>query len=429
MEWDINLQTNETPPRIIYMKFLTKINRNYLLLFSAIIIVLSFSGYFILKTIILKNTKENLLSQAALIEKQIAETDHIPELKPLIEVVQVSGHPVSHLEFREVLIFNKEENETESFTEYSNIIKVNNAYYLVKIREASIESEDLAVSIAVTIFMLLLAVFAISYIISKRLNKTTWNIFEHNLKQIEDFDFRENKKFLLRSSNIDEFDRLNMVVNNLTHKLKKDFLALKEFTENASHEIQSPLAIASLNLEEILQQELNEESFRKVVTAINAVKRLSVLNQNLLLLTKIENNQFAANDFIVLNELIKSKIDEFEPLFKERNIKVNFISQSAFRVKMNLYLAEILLNNLLSNAVNHNIKNGHINIKADQNGIAICNTGSANELDDETIFNRFVKGNSASHGLGLAIAKQICDSHHLQIHYTKNELHCFTITD
>ncbi len=412
----------------LLMKFLTKINRNYLLLFSAIIIVLSFSGYFILKKIILKSTKENLLSQAALIEKQIAETDHIPELKPLIEVVQASGHPVSHLEFREVLIFNKEENETESFTEYSNIIKVNNAYYLVKIREASIESEDLAVSIAVTIFTLLLAVFAISYIISKRLNKTTWNIFEHNLKQIEDFDFRENKEFLLRSSNIDEFDRLNMVVNNLTHKLKKDFLALKEFAENASHEIQSPLAIASLNLEEILQQELNEESFRKVVTAINAVKRLSVLNQNLLLLTKIENNQFAANDFIVLNELIKSKIYEFEPLFKERNIKVNFISQSAFRVKMNLYLAEILLNNLLSNAVNHNIKNGHINIKADQDEIAICNTGSANELDDETIFNRFVKGNSASHGLGLAIVKRICDSHHLQIHYTKSELHCFTIT-
>ena len=139
------------------MRFLTKINRNYLLLFSAILIVLSFSGYFILKTIILNSTKENLMSQEALIERQIAETNQIPELKPLIEVVQVSGQPVGHLEFREVIIFNQEENEREDFTEYSNIIKVNNTYYLIKIREASIESEDLALSIAITIFILFLA--------------------------------------------------------------------------------------------------------------------------------------------------------------------------------------------------------------------------------------------------------------------------------
>jgi len=409
------------------MKFLTKINRNYLLLFSAILIVLSFSGYFILKTIILKNTKENLISQEALIEKQIAETNRIPELKPLIEVVQVSGQPVGHLEFKDVRIFNRNENEPEDFTEYSNIIKVNDSYYLIKIREASIESEDLAISIAVTIFILLLGAFIISYIITRRLNKTIWSIFESNLKEIENFDLREHKELQLRSSNIEEFDRLNIVINNLMAKLKKDFLSLKEFTENASHEIQSPLAIASLNLEEILQLKLDEESFRKVVTAINAVKRLSALNQNLLLLTKIENNQFAASDFTSFNELIKIKIQEFDLLFKEKDLRISFISKSDFRVKMNMHLAGILLNNLMSNAVNHNINNGSITVTAEQNEIKFCNTGDANELNDETIFNRFVKGNSKSHGLGLAIVKQICESHDLEISYHKNEQHCFVI--
>jgi len=187
------------------------------------------------------------------------------------------------------------------------------------------------------------------------------------------------------------------------------------------------LAIASLNLEEILQLKLDEESFRKVVTAINAVKRLSALNQNLLLLTKIENNQFEASDFISFNKLIKIKIQEFELLFKEKNIQVSFISKSDFRVKMNIHLAGILINNLLSNAVNHNIDNGSISIIAEQNEIKFCNTGDANELTDETIFNRFVKGNSKSHGLGLAIVKQICDTHDLDIHYSKNEYHCFTL--
>ena len=409
------------------MKFLTKINRNYLFLFSTILLVLSVTGYFVLKTIILQNTKENLLSQETLIVKQISETGSIPNLKPLIEITQVNAKSVNQPVFNEISIFNVTENEPELFTEYSNTIKVNDKYYSVKIREASVESEDLAVSIAVSIFSLLLAAFAISYFITKRLNKTTWNIFEQNLKAIEAFDFREHKSLKLLPSGIDEFDRLNTVVNNLTAKLKKDFVTLKEFTENASHEIQTPLTIASLKLEEILQQELTEESFRKVVTAINAVKRLSALNQNLLLLTKIENDQFDATDVIQFNDLIQHKIDEFKPLLKDRNIKVNFTSQSGFSVKMNHHLAGILINNLLSNAVNHNIGNGDINITINQDKVSICNTGLYKALNDETIFNRFVKGNSASHGLGLAIVKQICDSHHLQIQYNYNELHCFTI--
>jgi signal transduction histidine kinase len=146
-----------------------------------------------------------------------------------------------------------------------------------------------------------------------------------------------------------------------------------------------------------------------------------------LLLTKIENNQFAANEFISLNDLIERKVQEFRPLLTNRGIRVNFTSGAAFKVKINLHLAEILLNNLLSNAVNHNIESGEINITINQDKVSICNTGLNMALDDKTIFNRFVKGNSASHGLGLAIVKQICDSHHLQIKYAYNELHCFAI--
>jgi len=331
-------------------------------------------------------------------------------------------------QFKEVILFNAKEDEEEVYIEYSDIIQVNNICYQVKIREATVESEDLAISIAVVVFTLLLIAFGITYFITKRLNKTIWHRFEYNLKEIENFNFRENKSIQLRSSNIDEFDRLNLVVNNLTDKLKKDFLSLKEFTENASHEIQSPLAIASLNLEETLQQDLSEEAFKKVVTAINAIQRLTVLNQSLLLLTKIENNQFAANDFIILNGLMENKIQEFGPLFREKNIQTEFLSQSGFRVKMNQHLAGILINNLLSNAVNHNVNNGFIRITADQNKITICNTGIPNELTDETVFNRFVKGNPKSYGLGLAIVKQICDTHQLEIHYSKDEFHCFTIS-
>ncbi len=410
------------------MKFLTKINRNYLILFSAVLVLLSISGYFVLKTILKENTKEELLAKAILVEKQIAETGELPNMKPLVEVTEVNFQSDNHPKFRKKKVFNKAEKEQETFVEYSTVIHVNNKYYCVELREAYVESEDLAASIALSLFILLLATFSISYVITKKLNKTTWTVFEQNLKAIEDFNFQSNKTLRLSPSGIEEFDRLNVVVNNLTDKLKRDFQALKEFTENASHEIQTPLAIASINLEEILQQELNEESFRKVVTAINSLKRLSALNQNLLLLTKIENNQFEAGEFIVFNELFERKIQEFEPLCKAKNVQITFESKYDFTLKMNAHLAGILLNNLLSNAINHNVTNGSISISVSEQQISICNTGASNELTDDTIFNRFAKGNSKSQGLGLAIVKQICQTHQLEIHYTKNESHCFTIS-
>jgi signal transduction histidine kinase len=410
------------------MKFLIKINRNYLFLFSTILLVLSISGYFVLKTIILQNTKENLLAQETLIVKQISGTGIIPNLKPLIEITTTSAQSFNHPEFREVSIFNNVENEAELFVEYTNVVKINEKFYTINLREASVESEDLAFSIAAFIFVLLTAAFSVSYFITKRLNKTIWNIFEHNLRVIEDFDIRENKILQLRISGIDEFDRLNAVVYKLTGKLKKEFIALKEFTENASHEFQTPLAIASLNLEEILQQELNEESFRKVVTAIQALKRLSLLNQNLLLLTKIENDQFTSGEFIVINEIILRKVQEFEPLLNEKGIKIDVQNQSDFLVQMKIQLVEILINNLISNAVNHNIVNGFIAILIEKDEFKICNSGSQNQLNNETIFQRFIKGNSKSPGLGLAIVKQICNSHQLEIKYSKSDVHCFTIS-
>src|SRR5665811_2179915 len=110
------------------MKFLTKINRNYLVLFSAALVLLSFSGYSILKTILKENTEEKLLSEATLVKIQITETGHLPNLKPLVEVVEVSTQAVSLPKFSEEIIFNSTENELEAFIEYSNIIKVNNKY-------------------------------------------------------------------------------------------------------------------------------------------------------------------------------------------------------------------------------------------------------------------------------------------------------------
>jgi signal transduction histidine kinase len=248
---------------------------------------------------------------------------------------------------------------------------------------------------------------AVSFFVGKKINKNVWTDFEHNLKLIENFSFSSREQMTLLESDIQEFDRLNRVVKKLTEKLQIDYFLLKEFTENASHEIQTPLSIALLNLDEILQKDLSEEVFKKVLATINSLKRLSSLNQGLILLTKIENKQFEANKYLIINKIIYNCLDEFIDLFESKKLKVEFFQKGDFRIKMNEQLAILLINNLLSNTFKHNCMNGSVTIKVDENSIKICNTGEPNTLDSNTVFERFSKGNSSSFGLGLAIVKKL----------------------
>jgi signal transduction histidine kinase len=409
------------------MKFLTRINRNYLVLFALIMAGVTVAGYLILHVIIMREAKEKLLTKEYIIEKQIRSTGEIPNLHPIIDVRKTDGKELIKPSFREVVIRNEMENENEIFLEYSNKIKINDSYYLIKLRQSAFENEDLVLILALTLFTLLASAFIISFFVTKRMNKTVWADFEHNLHEIESFSLSKNNDITLLESDTEEFGRLNKVINNLTEKLKSDYLVQKEFTENASHEIQTPLSIALINLEEILQQDLKEETFQKTATVITALKRLSSLNQSLILLSKIENKQFGVGKSVSLKEILARKLDEFSVLLETKTLEVKVQIEQDFQIEINEQLAEILINNLLSNAVNHNIRGGKISIIMQYGSLRICNTGEDNSLTNETIFNRFVSGNLKSYGLGLAIVRKICETNDLEINYYKDEQHCFIL--
>jgi len=344
------------------LKFLTKINRNYLFLFVLMLFTISIGGYFILKWIILEDTKESLLEKEIHIVGQIKETGELPNIYPIVEVKIINHQTNQQPLFREVYIEDELEHELEPFLEYSNELEIGESWYSIQIRQATFESEDLVVILSLLLFILLLSAFGISYFITKKMNNTVWADFEQNLSEIEGFSFSENKTLNLKKSGIDEFGRLNKVIENLTRKLSGDFVALKQFTEHASHEIQTPLSIIMLNLEEILQHDIPEDIFKKVVASIKAAKRLSSLNQSLVLLTKIENRQFKAERSLSINKLMMQKLQEFETLFEAKKLTVDFQNDQEFQLKINEELAQVLISNLLSNAINHNIPGGKIEI-------------------------------------------------------------------
>lgn len=137
--------------------------------------------------------------------------------------------------------------------------------------------------------------------------------------------------------------------------------------------------------------------------------------------------QFDEGSEISLNEIIIGKSTDLSALMNMKNLNVNIKAEGDFKIRMNEYLSEILIGNLLSNAVNHNIAGGIINISIRPGFLRICNNGENNELTGSNIFDRFVSGNQKSPGLGLAIVRQICETYNLDVQYDKDELHCFTV--
>jgi signal transduction histidine kinase len=392
-----------------------------------ILLLISFGGYFLLQTIIEDEIKEDIREKEYAVIQEIKTENNLINLYPFIETKKIKKRKIEPKAYHKIYLLDGAKDELEPFIEYSNSPKINNDYYLIRIRHSLIEKEDLILAIALPLFLLLILAFSFSFFVTKRLNKTIWKDFEQNLKVIEDFSFKNTNKLVLKNTEIEEFDKLNKAVLQMTEKLKEDYFSLKEFTENASHEIQTPISIVLLNLEELLQENLNKSAFAQVVSSINAIKRLSSLNQSLILLTKIENRQFTADSELDVNNIIEQKIKEFKVLFETKNLKVELIISGTFTLKINDKLMDILISNLLSNAVKHNLQNGNIQININKDKFTICNTGSQNSLSDKTIFKRFTKQNSASYGLGLAIVHKICDTHQLKIQYTKNELHCFMV--
>jgi signal transduction histidine kinase len=394
---------------------------------TVILVAIIISVYFILRIIITQEARENLLSRMYLVEQQIKNTGEIPNLYPIIEVQKATQETKISQSFRKVKIWNELEKEDEIFLEYSGKVNIDGSWFIIKLRQFTFENEDLILLLVFTLFILLSSAFTISYFSTRKMNRTVWSSFEHNLHEIENYRLKLEKDITFEKSDIEEFERLSNVVTDFTRKMRSDYFSLKEFTENASHEIQTPVSIALINLEEILQLDIKKDLFQKVVIVINSLKRLSAINQNLILLTKIENRQFEASNEVSFKEILLRKKAEFSGLFEAKEVDVDLSSEGDFKVRMNEYLSDVLISNLLSNAVNHNIKEGTIKIRIKPGVLNICNTAEDNTLTNENIFNRFVSGNSKSSGLGLAIVRQICEIHDLEVQYQKDVLHCFTI--
>lgn len=311
-------------------------------------------------------------------------------------------------------------------------IQIDGADYILLSRVGMIENKDMLYTLA-SQYGLLFIILVISLVIIQRfIFHKMWNPFYDSLSRIEGFTLETGTIPPVKESGIREFDRLNEKVTDLMENNLKSYKQQKEFIENASHELQTPLAIFHTKLDILLQEPgLTESQIEIIESLYDVTSRLTGLTKNLLLLAKIDNNQFKDIEEIDFVGLLEAYVSYLESIADSNSIKLNLDIQNAVILKANKILLGSLVNNLIINGIRHNIDGGFVEAIVKDMTFTVINSGEKIPLNKDNLFKRFSRKDErkTGSGLGLCIAYQICKFHGWNIeYYYKDDLHHFKVS-
>ncbi len=327
--------------------------------------------------------------------------------------------------------FNKAENHDIDFRIIYSKIYIDNQPYALVSRIPMIEKEDLIRTLTYQYGLLLLIMLTslsiVFYLISKRL----WHPFHATLSEIQRFKLEKGKLPQFESCKTSEFILLNQILTELFASNLSSYKKQKEFIENASHELQTPLAVFKTQLDMLLQEpNLSQKQIKIIQSLYSVSSRMTRLNKNLLLLARIDNKQFDHMESINFAEILQAQLIYLSELNANNNITIHVDIKNPTPVYANKILVESLITNLCVNAIRHNIEDGIIYIQLTNNCFSVSNTGANQPLDQKKAFSRFNRASEErkGNGLGLSIAQEICLMHNWQIQYRYNyNLHIFSV--
>ena len=282
------------------------------------------------------------------------------------------------------------------------------------------------------LFVIIIIMTAGFWWINRIYNIRVRNQLYKTLQILEDFDIDEPVKVVFEKSPIPIFNDLNDYLLELLKRIRENYQANKQFTENASHELQTPLAIIKGNSELLIQSDkLGEKELVALGAIISNTNRLSKLNTALILLSKIEHQRFIDKEKVKIEDVVGDVLENFRDLIKLQNIEIKRLKGKSIEFEMSATLAEIAIANLVQNAIRHNIENGFIEITQKENIFSISNPGKPLSIPKEALFKRFKRDSDIeeSLGLGLSIVQRICKQYQIEVDYSfEKEIHTLQLT-
>lgn len=418
------------------MKLLTKTNLNFLSLSLFLFMAGSFFYYFMVRATINKNLNKELIEfQNKILSDYQAGTSFATKTNSLY-YINYSIDTISHSQteettFSDTTIYDEKTKKYQLFRKLNTTVLVNGKNIKFRFMKSHRNTDSIISDLALLMTIMTLFFLSSLFIMNRYAIKSSWLSFYNTINKLKDFDINKGNGLQFEEVEIEEFNNLNSVLADITKKIQTDFENLKEYTENTSHEIQTPLAIINSNVELLLQTgNLLEKQLEHISKIYEAGRRLSKLNNSLIYLAKLDKRQFIETIEVDLKNLIEKNIRFFEDYIESKEIKLDFIIIENVILKLNKDLADTLIQNLLKNSIKHNTKAGEISITLNKNNLIISNTSNYSAGDTTEFFERFKKKDyyTKSPGIGLSIVKRICEIFEMKITYNCVEkIHTITL--
>ncbi len=420
------------------MKLLTKTN-----IFTSVTTIILFAvGVFIVfKFILLKldsEQGEQLLSAKGIIIRSLKEgkspehfTSNIGEKISIVEIYKQTTYENVFKEFAEEEIGEEENDESVIVRELSFQCTANDKAYAITVSKSLSEGKEIGEYVLGIVLLFLFVSLVILFLLNRYISVYIFSPFYDTLSKIKSWNIKKNESLNFKETNIDEFHLLNDTIHDLTQQIQSDYRNLKEFTENVSHEAQTPLSIISTKVE-LLMQEANysKKQHDSIQHIYQATQRLYKLNQVLILMSRIENKQFVSTEKTNLLNVFEEKLEELEDFIEAKQITIIKEFNKNVTKDLNPILSNILFNNLFINAIKYNLEEGGtIKIVIEDDSFSIENTSEREKIEKQFLFERFTQSStSGSLGVGLSLIKKIIDYFNWQITYSyKDGMHKFKI--
>lgn len=416
------------------MRLLNITNRYYIVI--ALVLLMVSSTFLAYRVIYMIDTEisEHMLFEKQEIEKQLALQKDIQDVPIIlgdrIEITPIEKFTTLRLNIKDTTLYDFYYAKMVPYRMISYEQLINGKSYRISLARRLTESSRLFEGVSIALLLVAIDIIVCFYFLNRWFSSKIWNPFYRALNVLKHFDLQKGGKPRFLTSKVDEFNTLNVELEKLTDKVTRDYKNLREFTENMSHETQTPLAIIRSKLELLLQGDnLNEEQIQHILSTLDSVNRLSKMNKGLILLTRIDNEQFPESENVYIGEVIRKQLRELDLFISSREITVHADIDDDVVVTMNPHLCGILITNLLSNAIKYNMNRGHLYITLNKEKLAIANSGETPTIPVDQIFDRFRKGEAPDAvGLGLAIVRKIVDHAHAHIDYGfTGGIHTFSI--
>ncbi len=408
------------------MNLITRFTLAFVLVAAVVFVGGGFISYQVVKKEIQSEERRFLKSRYKRLLKYLetrTAVDGFTRNKTILEPV-TKDTPLYGPIFSDTLVQHAHFGKMENQIKLESVVEIAGQRYHIIQFDLIVESEDIIASVTKSMLITFLILLFSTVLIALFISYYMLAPFRILLTKIKNFSITDKEPIQFTISKVKEFNKINHFLLDMTSKIISDYQLLKEFTENTSHEFQTPIAIIQGKLENMLEENnLSQSQMNSLIEIQSTLSRLSKMTTSLSLLTKIDNHEFNNTEKLNLSEILGALLKEYEELLILKKITLSMDLAKDIEISGDRVLVQIMLTNLITNAIRHNIESGKINLTLSSNTFVIWNSGLPTDVNPLDLFNRFEKLNQHinSLGLGLSIVKKIVENYNYNISYQVEE--------